>query len=99
MECAPVHPKVLEEAGVLMEMVADNNMVMVLPKDILTLEVKSTKNWTWPENIFYSTNMANLVVSCSTNPRLRGLGADHVPILKLLELQVQKVEATSSYNF
>ena len=88
-------PKVLEEAGVLLEMVVDNYMVMVLPKVIPTLEAKSTKNWTWPDNIFCSANMANLVVSCNTDPRLRGPGVDHVPILRLLELQVQKVEAAS----
>ena len=74
-------------------------MVMVLPKDIPTLEVKSTKNWTQPDNVFCSAITADLVVSCSTDPRLRGLGADHVPILTLLELQLQKVEAASSYNF
>ena len=36
----------------LLEMVADHGMLMILPKDIPTLEAKATKNWTHPDNVF-----------------------------------------------
>ena len=42
----------LAEYERLLALVADYDMQMVLPKDILTLEVMSTKNWTHPDNIF-----------------------------------------------
>ena len=42
----------LEEAGKLLTLVADNDMLMALPKDIPTLESLSTKNWTCPDNVF-----------------------------------------------
>jgi len=49
--------KVLEEAGELLGLVTDHNMDMALPKDIPMLEVKSMKNWTWPDNIFCSASV------------------------------------------
>ena len=66
--------KALKEAGELLELVTDHNIDMVLPKDILTLEAKLTKNWTQPDNVFCSTSLVDLVVSCNTDPKWRGLG-------------------------
>ena len=37
-------PAVLRESGELLELIADYGMEMVLPKDVPTLEVMSTKN-------------------------------------------------------
>jgi hypothetical protein len=61
-------------------------MVMALPKDIPTLEAMFTKNWAQPDNLFCSTNTEEMVTICDTDPRLRGPGTDHVPILTTLEL-------------
>ena len=55
--------KALEEPGELLELVTDHNMEMVLLKDILTLEAKSTKNWTHPDNDFCSINTVDMIVS------------------------------------
>ena len=63
-------PATIQAAGRLLEGVADHNMVMILPKDIPTLEAKATKNWTHPDNVFCSTGAEGLVVSCDTNPCL-----------------------------
>ena len=78
----------LEEASKLLTLVADSNMVMALLKDIPTLESMSTKNWTFPDNIFCSANLEEKIVYCTTDPRLRGPSTDHVPILTALELPV-----------
>ena len=58
----------LQAADRLLEKITDHNMVMVLPKDIPTLEAKSTKNWTWPHNVFCSTNTEECIVLCDTDP-------------------------------
>ena len=71
----------LAESVKLLEMVTRHDMQMVLPKDIPTLEALATKNWTHPDNIFCSMNMVDKIVYCTTDPRLRGPGTDHVPIL------------------
>ncbi len=55
-------------ANSLLEKLADHGMVMVLPKGIPTLESKSTKNWTHPDNIFCSANMEGSVMVCDTDP-------------------------------
>ena len=74
-------------------------MVMALPKDIPTLEAMATKNWTWPDNVFCSANTESLLVSCMTDPRLRGPGTNHVPILTMLEFPVEHITAPPTYNF
>ena len=79
---------VLEDSGKLLTLVVDSNMVMVLPKDIPTLESMSTKNWTRPDNTFCSSNLEEKIVYCTTNPRLQGPSTDHVPILMAVEFPV-----------
>jgi len=91
--------KALEEACKLLELMSDHDMDMAFPKDIPTLEAKSTKNWTCPDNVFCSMNSVDAIVSCDTNPGLRGPGADHVPILTVLDLQVQRAVTAPVYNF
>ena len=61
-------------------------MVMLLPKDIPTLESMATKNWMQPDNVFGSTNLEDKVTFCTTNPQLWGPSTDHMPILMALKL-------------
>ena len=80
-------PKVaLREADKILVLVADYSMEMLLQKDIPTLEVMVTKNWTRPDNVFGSDNLGDKVIYCTTDPWLRGPGTDHVSILTVLEL-------------
>ena len=74
-------------------------MVVALPKNIPTLESMSTKNWTRPDNVFCSVNTEAMLVSCTTDPRLRGPGTDHVPILTTLEFLAAHTTSLPSYNF
>ena len=74
-------------------------MVMLLPKDIPTLESMATKNWTRPDNVFGSANLEDKVTFCTTDPQLRGPGTDHVPILTVLELPANRTTTPPSYNF
>ena len=62
--------RAIREAEALLAMIVDHDMVMALLKDIPTLEVMSMKNWTRPDNVFCSTNMEAMLVSCMTDPRL-----------------------------
>ena len=77
--------RAIREAEALLTLVADHSMVMALPKNIPTLESMSTKHWTRPDNVLCSVNTEAMLVSCTTNPWLRGPGTDHVPILTTLE--------------
>ena len=83
----------------LLDLVAEFSMEMMLPKGIPTLEALATKNWTCPDNVFCSANLGDKVVYCTTDPRLRGPGTDHVPILTVLELPVEQVISDPAHNF
>jgi ribonuclease HI len=91
--------RAIREAETLLGLIADHHMVMALPKDIPTLESMATKNWTRPDNVFCTDITEGLLVECSTDPRLRGPGTDHVPILTTIEIPVKKAPTTSSYNY
>ena len=89
----------IQEAEILLSVIADHDMVMALPKDIPTLQAMATKNWTRPDNVFCLANTESLLVSCTTDPQLRGLGTNHVPILTTLEFPVECIMAPPTYNF
>ena len=91
--------RAIEELEELITLAADCDMYMALPKDMPTLESMSTKNWTWPDNVFCSTGLVDSVVCCTTDPGLRGPGTDHVPILTALEFPVEQVVSVLGYNF
>src|SRR6266481_6938057 len=83
----------------LMSLIEDYNMVMILPKNILTLQSLATKNWTRVDNVFATTNTEELVVMCDMDPRLMGPGMDHVPVLTTLEILILQREEMECRNF
>jgi hypothetical protein len=48
----------------------------------------STKNWTRVDNVFSTDNTTDMIITCDTNPGIRGPGTDHVPILTILDIEV-----------
>ncbi|KIJ06408.1 hypothetical protein PAXINDRAFT_24238, partial [Paxillus involutus ATCC 200175] len=74
-------------------------MVMALPKNMPTLEALATRNWTRPDNVFCSDNTTESIVSCHTEPALRGPLTDHVPILTVLDLEIQRTSIKRMRNF
>ena len=90
---------VLADSNRLLEIVADHNMEMTLPKDLPTLEVMSTKNWTRPDNVFCSVNLADKIIRCDTDLSRRGPGADHVPIITAVELLAKWTGSNPLHNF
>ncbi|KII85399.1 hypothetical protein PLICRDRAFT_115774, partial [Plicaturopsis crispa FD-325 SS-3] len=72
---------------------------MALPGKIPTLEVMTTKNWTRPDNVWCTANTTDCFTGCYTEPRLRGPGTDHVPIISVLDIPVPQAATSESYNF
>jgi ribonuclease HI len=91
--------RALRDAEALISLIAENNMAMLLPGGIPTLESMATKNWTRPDNVFGSELLEDKVIYCTTDPRLRGPGTDHVPILTSLDLPIAKTTDPSTYNW
>ena len=91
--------KSMEESGLLIELLASHDMVMMLLKDIPTLESMATKNWTCPDNVFCSAGIEDQIVYCTTEPRLRGPSTNLVPILMVLEILVGREANMWRRNF
>jgi hypothetical protein len=64
-------------------------MEQALPPDIPTYET-AAHNWTRPDNVWVSHNALNLIVSCNTDPDIRPIHADHLPIVTIIDLPVAR---------
>lgn len=89
----------MEDAETLLEMVADYNMEMALPKDIPTLRAQRTKNMTRPDNVFCSSNTSKSIIRCDTMPSLQGPCTDHFPIATVIDIPTQKEIEEPTHNF
>ncbi|KAG2051759.1 hypothetical protein BDR06DRAFT_889056, partial [Suillus hirtellus] len=74
-------------------------MLQLLPCGIPTLQSTSTGNWTRPDNVFGTERLAEVVISCNTDPGQRGPRTDHVPIQLVLDLRAAKTNDTPSKNW
>jgi hypothetical protein len=84
----------LEKAQKLIDLTADFNLTMTLPPKIPTLQALSSGRYMRVDNVFISDDIAHLVTKCTTNPKLRPIKTDHLPIITALECTVpQTVEA------
>ncbi|TFK58761.1 hypothetical protein BDN72DRAFT_748771, partial [Pluteus cervinus] len=72
---------------------------MALPKDIPTLKHKSSESLTRPDNIFVSMRTHQNLIKCYTDPAARGPGADHFPILTILDTTVDRKAPKKIRNF
>jgi ribonuclease HI len=82
----------LDKAQQLINLTADYGMEMVLPKNIPTLEVSSTKNWTRADNVFASTSLTERIIKCDVDPYRRPPLADHLPIITEIDVNPAKSE-------
>ncbi|TFK35748.1 hypothetical protein BDQ12DRAFT_611286, partial [Crucibulum laeve] len=89
----------LQEAFQLIDLVADWDMYMALPKGIHTLQHSVSKLYSCPDNVFCTQNLANLIIKCDANASFHPTTTDHFPITTLLTLPQDKVSPTPSYNF
>jgi len=95
--CTP--PEAQEVAQRIIELLADRDLQMALPKDKPTLQSTSSGNWTRPDNVFCTAHTLELFTLCDTAPRRRPPCTDHVPILSTLDLDIPRTTTTTTYNF
>ena len=95
--CEPAEAQEVSQR--LLELIADYDMQMALPKDRPTLQSTSTGNWTRPDNVFCTDHTLNLITLCDTKPRRRPPCTDHVPILTVIELEIPSTAHIATRNF
>jgi len=79
----------LSMAEPLITMINKHDWSMALPKDIPTLEAFNSKNLTRPDNVFCSTEYADRVIVCETQPDKRPPYTDHFPIRLTIDATMQ----------
>jgi hypothetical protein len=76
----------LAYAQPLLDLLARHRMAMALPRDIPTLRAFRTKNHTRLDNVFCSTSLLPLYITCTTDPERMPPKTDHFPVIQVLEL-------------
>ena len=75
------------------------HLEMALPCNILTLEVRSTGNWTCLDNVWRCSDSPSPFISCNVKPELRPAITDHLPIVSILNLTYTPSQQTERYNY
>src|SRR5271155_1202675 len=88
----------LNAAEELIELIANNHLVMTLPKGIPTL-INSTENLTRPDNMFVSQAISHRVIKCNTSPEDTPPKADHFPIHITIDFSIQEAIPKIAWNF
>lgn len=76
----------LDEAQTLIDMIADYDLQMTLPRHIPTLKAMSTGNLTRVDNVFVSTDIAERILICETQQELTPTKTDHFPIITTIDI-------------
>ncbi len=82
----------------LMDLLFDHSMVLALPPYTPTLRT-SAGNWTRPDNVWRTDNLANPVIACNTDSFLLPPNCDHLPIITTLDLSVPRSTGKIRFNF
>jgi len=88
----------LDEANILIDLLADHDMQMMLPHSIPTI-CNSAGNLTRPDNVFMSTQLGNWIVKCKTRPDDQPPTADHFPITTHIDFPVKANPMQTPRNF
>jgi hypothetical protein len=82
----------------LLDLLRDYEMDLALPPGIPTYET-AAHNWTRPDNVWHSHHPLNPIISCNTNPDIRPVFADHLPIITVIELPIACFSSPPSPDF
>jgi len=89
----------LDDAQVLLDLIAEYDMHMTLPKHVPTLRAMRTGNLTRPDNVFTSSSLLDAVLSCAVLPDEQPTKTDHFPIDTVFNTSPGKTEDTPQPNF
>ena len=63
------------------------------------MEACATKNFTRVDNVFCSTGLIDMFMSCNTYPQWRPQKTDHMPIISVLEIEPERIIHTDKFNY
>jgi len=59
----------------------------------------ATKSWSRLDQVFISEHSEHMLISCNTQMDLRGILTDHLPIVTVLDLEIEPAADTPFTNF
>jgi len=89
----------LSRAQVIIDMLANYDLQVTLPKDIPTLHAMATRNFTQPDNVFVSSSICEHVLECKTAPEEWPARTDHMPVITMLDMGPGRHEESPKPNF
>ena len=89
----------LRNAEGIINLIAEHNMEMSLPKGIPTLQHMRSKRYSRPDNVFCSTALQPFVTKCEVKPQYRPTSTDHFPIVTQIDLPQSRIPQDPSFNF
>ena len=92
-------PQAIGQAENLIELIANYDLHMALPKGIPTLQHMVTKKYSRPDNFFTSLRLLELITLCEVDPAARPPTTDHLPIITKIQIPQQKASTLTTFNF
>ena len=89
----------LGAAQTLVNTTIKRNMHTTPPKNLPALKAMSTSNYTCTDNIFFSANLTNKIIICTTIPEDQPAKSNHIPIDTTLETNTTAVTTKQKYNY
>ena len=89
----------LRAAETLINLLAEHDMEMALPKGDSTLQHMVTKRYSRPDNLFCSSSIRDRITRCKVASSHRPNCTDHFPIVTHLALSQSCVMDAPNYNF
>jgi len=89
----------LREAEILISLLADEGMVMALPKGILTLKHMITNLYLRPDNVWCGKRLLGHILCCKMDSYLQPPCTDHLPIVMIVDIPQEHTSVHPSLNF
>jgi hypothetical protein len=89
----------LARAQILLDEIQRQQLRMILPKDIPTLRAYGTGNYTRPDNVFCSNELADHMIYCNTEPARKPVNTDHMPVITVFDLEVLRIMMAPRPNY
>lgn len=88
-----------DEALDLLTLLADHDLDLVLPPGTLTHQSAAHKTWNTIDLVFTSADISDAIITCTALPDLPIPGADHLPIVAILDFDLLRIPDIPRPNF
>jgi exonuclease III len=88
-----------ERTDQFIQILADHDMVIALPRDIPTLCHLCSRRYTRPDNVFMTNYTLTYIARCNVEATWRPTNTDHFPVVTILEMPMERTTPMLTQNF